>query len=479
MSKLRSLLLGASARHFSLAATLCLAACAPDLGPQPELEPPQQLQTTKSFGNQSGLWPEDKWWQAYGDPELNQLMAEALDASPDLAIASARLREARAVAQQVGANLVPTVNFDGSSEAVKQSLNQGFPDQIKSSLPHGWHTNTQLAASLNYELDLYGKNHAALAAATSEEAAAEVDMAEARLAISTSIASAYAELVRLASDKAAAEDAVQIRDKSARLFDQRESQGLENRGATSQARANADSARADEDVIDGEISIVRNQIAALLGKGPDRGLEVPLPQAKRFHRPDLPAKLAADLIGRRPDLVAARLRAEAASERIKVAHADFYPNINLNGLIGFQSLDISKVFEHTSLIGAIGPAIHLPIFDGGRIEGAYRGARAGYDEAVAMYDKTLVNSMRDAADALSSEREVDTELAHARSALKESEAAYTTAKLRYQGGLSPYLNVLAAEDTLVLQRRRVADLEARDLSQDVAVVRALGGGFRS
>jgi len=468
-----------SIRISSLAAALCLSACAPDLGPKPELQAPQSLGTQKSFADQEGAWPADKWWAAYGDGELNRLEDEALQGAPDLRIAEARLREAQAAAKQAGADLVPHLSLDAASQSTKQSLNEGFPKQIQSSLPHGWHMNTRLAGSLSYELDLYGKNRAAYAAATSDEKAAEVDFEEARLVLSTSVAGAYANLVRLAADKVAAEDAVHIREQSATLFAERENQGLENRGATAEAQANADSARADEDVIDGEIDAARNEIAALLGKGPDRGLEVPLPEAKEVRPLDLPPRLAADLIGRRPDLVAARLRAEAAAERIKVAHADFYPNIDLNGLVGFQSLDIGSIFMHGSLIGAIGPALHLPIFDGGRIEGAYRGARASYDEAVASYDKTLVGSLKDVADAMAAERELERERGHSRAALKEIDTAYKTAKARYEGGLARYLDVLTAEDTLVLERRRVADLDASELAQDVVLIRALGGGFHS
>ena len=463
----------------SFAAALCLSACAPDLGPMPDLQAPQTLSTRKSFDNQQGEWPAEGWWVAYGDDELNRLEDEALQGSPDLKIAEARLREAQAAAKQAGADLLPNLSFDAASQSTKQSLNEGFPKPIQSSLPHGWHTNTRLAGSLTYELDLYGKNRAAYAAATSDEKAAEVDVEEARLLLSTSVAGAYANLVRLAADKGAAEDAVHIREQSASLFSKREDQGLENRGATAEAQANADSARADEDVIDGEIETTRIEIAALLGEGPDRGLEVPLPVAKEVHPLGLPPRLAADLIGRRPDLVAARLRAEAAAERIKVAHADFYPNIDLNGLVGFQSLDIGSVFMHGSLIGAIGPALHLPVFDGGRIEGAYRGARASYDEAVASYDKTLVVSLKDVADAMATERELELERSHSRAALKEIDAAYKTAKARYQGGLARYLDVLTAEDTLVLERRRVADLDASELAQDVVLIRALGGGFHS
>jgi len=461
----------------SLAAALCLSACVPDLGPKPDLQAPQALATEKTFANENGAWPLDNWWRAYRDAELDRLEDEALNGSPDLKIASARLREAEAAAQVAGAALLPDLSLDASAESSKQSLNRGFPNQIQSALPRGWHTNTSVTANLSYELDLYGKNRAALAAATSDEKAAAVDVDEVRLMLSTSVAAAYADLVRLSAAKAAAEDAVAVRQQTADQFAERERKGIENRGAAAQAQAIADAARADEDVIDGEVGIVRNEIAALVGKGPDRGLDVPLPQTKDIRPLALPPKLAADLIGRRPDLVAARLRAEAASQRIKVAHADFYPNIDLNGLIGFQSLDLSQVFMHGSLIGAIGPALHLPIFDGGRIEGAYRGARASYDEAVAVYDKTLVNSLHEVADAVVDERALQTELDHSRAALRQSEDAYRVAELRYRGGLSRYLDVLTAEDTLVAQRQRVANLEAREFAQNVALVRALGGGF--
>jgi NodT family efflux transporter outer membrane factor (OMF) lipoprotein len=468
------------AKRFSpIAALLCLAACVPDLGPKPQLQAPQTLSAEKTLAGKDGQWPTDKWWQVYGDATLNQLEDEALQGSPDLKIAEARFREAAAVSQEAGAALLPDLSLDASAQSTKESLNQGFPKNFQTFLPHGWHTQTRVAGSLNYELDLYGKNRAALAAATSDERAAAVDLDETRLVLSTSVAGEYAELVRLSADKQAAQDAVHVRQQSADQFAQREREGLENRGAAAQAQAEADAARADEDIIDGQIGIVRDELAALVGKGPDRGLEVPLPAARDIQPLAPPPRLAADLIGRRPDLVAARLRAEAASERIKVAHADFYPNIDLNGLIGFQSLDISQVFMHASLIGAIGPALHLPIFDGGRIEGAYRGARASYDEAVATYDRTLVNSLHDVADAMVGERELQAELDHSRAALKQSEDAYRIANLRYRGGLSRYLDVLTAEDTLVAQRKRVADLEASAFAQNVVLIRALGGGFRT
>ena len=191
----------------------------------------------------------------------------------------------------------------------------------------------------------------------------------------------------------------------------------------------------------------------------------------------LPPHLELDLIGRRPDLVAARLRAQAAAKRVKAARADFYPNIDLSGVYGIQSLGINSLFEYSSVIGAIGPAIRLPVFSEGRLEGAYRGARAEYDAAVASYDQTLANALRDVADALSAERALESQIKDARAQVASANDAYRIAALRYQGGLSPYLNVLTAENGALTARRDLADLRAQSVSLDVALVQALGGGY--
>jgi NodT family efflux transporter outer membrane factor (OMF) lipoprotein len=214
-----------------------------------------------------------------------------------------------------------------------------------------------------------------------------------------------------------------------------------------------------------------------MGKGPDRGLEIPRPAATGLHDFGLPPQLGADLIGRRPDIVAARWRAEAAAKQVKVAKADFYPNVDLTGLYGVQSLGINELFRYSSVVGAVGPAIHLPIFTAGRLEGAYRGARAEYDASVASYDQALTNALRDVADAVTAQRSLEKQIADAEGSRDAAEDAFRISKLRYQGGLSPYLNVLTAENGVLTARRNVADLQAQSLSLDVALVRALGGGY--
>ncbi len=455
-----------------------LAGCAPNLGTPPEIRPPTAYETSRSLAASTADWPRDAWWKAYGDAQLDRLIGDALENAPDLRIAEARVREANAAVEQSGAALWPAISVNGAALPTQNTLNQGFPPQYKALLPHNWHVQGSATGNLAYEFDFFGKNRAALVAATSAALAADVDAAAARIALSTSVAETYGELLRLTADQAAVQDAVALRKQSAAQVSARVSQSLENVGQLSEANALVASAQADEDAIDGQIARARHAIAALVGKGPDYGLDVVPAPGETLAAFGLPRSLSMDLVGRRPDIVAARLRAEAAASRVDVAHAAYYPNIDLTGYLGVQSIDIKSLLTKDSMVGQIGPALNLPIFDGGLIEGGYRAARAQYDEAVASYDKTLVHALQDVADAASDSRELGQELVHARAALAESENARRIAMLRYQGGLSRYLEVLTAEDTLVAVRRRVADLQASAFFQDVALIRALGGGYR-
>jgi len=284
-------------------------------------------------------------------------------------------------------------------------------------------------------------------------------------------------LVQLDADRRADEDALRVRSDSAKLVNDRFQQQLENSGEVAQAQSRVAATRADLDVVNGQLALTRNRISALVGQGPDRGLDIAFPELPKLHAFGVPRNLAADLLGRRADIVAARLRVEAAAKRIDVARADFYPNVDLTAYIGQQSIGISDLFTAQSRIGQIGPAVSLPLFDGGRRKAVYRGSRAVYDEAVADYDKTLTLALKDVADALANARELAAELIDARAALAASQDAYRIATLRYKGGLSRYLDVLTAEDTQVEQQRRVATLQARAFAEDIALISAVGGGF--
>lgn len=457
-------------------ATAALSACAsvPHLGAAPQPKPAAAYEASQSFAAPATAWPSDRWWTAYGDPQLSELIEEALAGSPDLAKAQARVRRAQAYAQMTGSTLGPHVAAVASVTETKQSYNNGVP---KALAPHGWNDTGMAGASLDWQLDFFGKNRARLAAATSEADAARAEAAAVRLTLSTAIAGAYADLTQLYADRDAAQEALRIRIDSEALIAARHRQGLETLAAQERAHSARASAEAALAALDEAVGLTRNRLAALIGQGPDRGLTIDRPNPGAIRAFGLPQNLQAELIGRRPDVVAARLTAEAAAKRIKAAKADFYPNVNLTALVGVQSLGLDMLAKSGSTVGSVGPAISLPIFDSGRLQGAYRGARAEYDLAVATYDQTLTRALQEVADSAVSARALDARLNKSREALTASQTAYKLARQRYARGLGTYLDVLTAEDALISNRRTVADLETRAFTLDIALVRALGGGF--
>ena len=170
---------------------MLLSGCAavPDLGPEPAIRSAQSVEAQQSLSAPQAAWPADDWWTAYGDPQLTALIEEGLRNAPDMAIAAARFRQAQAMAQQAGAATLPSADLDASANATKQSYNMGLPKEF---VPQGWLGTGRVALDLNFDLDLWGKNKAALAAATSDARAAEIDARQARLALTTGIADAYA-----------------------------------------------------------------------------------------------------------------------------------------------------------------------------------------------------------------------------------------------------------------------------------------------
>ena len=460
-------------------AVLAVAACAsaPGGGPRPQIKTPSAYQTERSFAAPAADWPADRWWDAYGDAQLSGLIDEALKGSPTLAQARARLQSADAARQVTRAAVLPSVDGQAQVSETEQSLIEGFPPFIQQLLPRGYQSNGRLALDASYDLDLFGKNRAALASAVSEEAAARADFAQARLTLSTAVAQAYADLARLDAERDAAIEAVRNRQDTLKLTAERVENGLDTRAELKQAEAATPTSQADVDSLDEQILLTRHQIAALLGEGPDRGLDIAPPNAETVRAFGLPADLRLHLIGRRPDIVAARLRAEAAAKRIDAARAAFFPDVTLNAYVGQQALGLGQLFSPAAAIGSFGPAITLPIFEGGRLRGQYHGAQADYAAAVAAYDATLTQAFQDVADASASVQAAQRQLADRKAALEAGEAAYAVAKERYQGGLSTFVSVLTAEDAVIDERRAFADAQTRAFTLDIALVRALGGGY--
>jgi len=460
-----------------LGAALFLAGCAqlPDLGATPQPKSVEAFQSSASLTAPSARWPAEQWWTAYGDAQLNALIAEALADSPDLAAAAARLQRADAVAQINGAASKPQVSTNASVTGDKLSYNHLIP---RSPTTEGLNDYGRATLDVRWELDFWGKNRAALAAATSEVEASRAELAQARLWLASGVAAQYAELNRLHANRDTAARALEIRQKTASLFTQRFDNGLETRGGLRNADARRAVAEGELLALDEQIALQRNRLAALLGAGPDRALSIAAPTLKLDHAFGLPAQMSANLLGRRPDVVAARLRAQALGSRIEQKKAEFYPNVNLSALIGVQSLGLDMLAKGGSGIASIGPAISLPIFSGGRLQGELRGAHASYAEAVSHYNATVARALQDVADNAISQKALGLRLNKAQEAVDAATEAHRVARNRYEGGLATYLEVLAAEDSLLGALSAQTNLRSASFTLDIGLQRALGGGYQ-
>lgn len=365
-----------------------LGGCAwmPDVESQAEIKPIEQYESEESLKGNNPDWPEDKWWVAYGDSQLDRLIEEGLANSPNMTIAAARLRRAISMAELAGSALYPDVDANGSVSLEKQSYQYSMGRNVK----HGWRDYGQVSLDFSWEIDFWGKNRAALAAATSAADAADADRTEAELVLTTSIASTYGELARLYSAHDTATAAIRVRSKNLKLFQNRFREGMETLASVRQEEARLAAAEEELLELDELIALQKNQIAALMGAGPDRGLAISRPalDMKGF---GLPEQMQLALLGRRPDIVAARKRVESAISTIDQRKAEFYPNVNLSAFIGLQALGINHLGSSGADFGAVGPAISLPIFNGGRLRAQLFVAQADLEVALHlnMYQKHL------------------------------------------------------------------------------------------
>lgn len=461
-----------------LAASLALGACASLGGLRPQASPlnPATLAAKDTLGSETvaaGAWPTDRWWTAFGDPQLDALIQEALTHSATLTLARARLDKAVALAGITDAARFPQADASAAVTRQRYSENGIFPPPIGGAT----YTQGDLALDLRYELDLWGKNRAAYDRALGQAKAAEIDAAAARLLLATAVAHAYVQLQRDFDQLDVANETVKQREGILDLTRQRVHAGIDSKVDLDQAQAAIPAAREAVIRLQEAIALTRNQLAALLGEGPDRGLTITRPHLQPVSTLALPTRVPADLIGRRPDVVAERWRVRAAARGIDNAKAQFYPNIDLNALAGTESIDLGKLLQAGSAAPLLGAAIHLPLFEGGRLRSQLAGADADYDAAVAHYNDTLIAALRDVVDQLASLRFAHEQQIQLQAALGSANAAYALATQRYRAGIGNYLQVLSAESLVLDQRDRDVDNQARTLDASIDLLRALGGGF--
>ncbi|MGO4380964.1 efflux transporter outer membrane subunit [Pseudoduganella sp. RAF53_2] len=462
-----------------LAGAAALAAgCASDGGlkPQSRMTDANQLQARATLAHaevSQAAWPARDWWHRYSDKQLDQLIGEALAGSPTMRAAEARVRQAAAIAEITGSALSPQVTGAARSNRVAFSENSNVPKPLAGS----WKWSNEASLNFSYELDFWGKNQAALDAAVGRQKAAEVEAEAARLLLTVGIAQTYLKLSQFYAQRDLGEQVLQQRQQVLDLTGKRVAAKIDSQADLKQAQLAIPVAKGDIAATDESIALVRTQLAALMGAGPDRGASIVRPQLKVARPAAVPSLLPSELLARRPDVVAQRWRVESLSKDIDVAKAQFYPTINLNGLIGLQSLGFSHFLQGGSGIASAGAGLNLPIFDGGRLRGNLALRDADYDVAVEAYNQTLIDALRDVSSQLVSIHSLAERSALQDEALDTAQQAYGLAMNRYRSGVGSYLQVLATQIQVLSQQRSQIDLDTRGFELDMQLARALGGGY--
>lgn len=459
----------------AVAAAIVLSGCANYFGIHSDtrMAAPANYETAQSLSAEGGQWPSLDWASQLGDPQLPRLIAEALDGNPSIAQAQARIAKASSYIESSRSALYPKVNGSYSWTREMYSANSIYPPPFGGT----WYSENNALASASWDLDLWGKNRQRLGQAVSQERAAEADMQQARVTLAASVASAYNQLARLYAQRDIAQREIRNREDIGRITDGRVTAGLDTNVERQTAIGNIATTRANLTELDGQITVVRYQLGALLGKGPDRGLQISQPVLAPGGAIALPGNLPADLLARRPDIVAARWQVEAALHDVKEAKAEFFPDVNLAAAAGFDAFGWGKFFTAGSRQVQFGPAIHLPIFDGGALRSQLKGRYADFDYDVATYNQTLVNALNDVATQVSSIHSIDRQQADAQRALEASTSAYQLSVVRYKAGLSPQLQVLSADQNRLAAEQTLTDLRMSRRNMQIGLIKALGGGF--
>ncbi len=465
-----------------LALTLTISGCigTGGIAPQGKALSANTLATDEAIqaAAKDAHWPASQWWRAYGDAQLNQWVDLALQGSPTLAMAAARVRQAKAVAGV--AESAESVQINGKGSLTRHKWPQdNFYGPGELSGVKDWDNNAGL--SLSYDLDLWGRDSNATEQAVDMAHMSVAQARQAQLELTNNIVKVYIQLSLHYAQRDIAQATLAQQQQILQLAEKRLAHGIGTQFEVSQAQTPLPETHRQIDALDEEIALSGNQLAALAGKGPGDAAHLQRPTLALGAPLKLPSALPAELLGQRPDVVASRWQVAAQARGIDVAHAGFYPNVDLTASLGYMATGGSMLGFLTAqkLSYTVGPAISLPIFDGGRLRSQLGEASAGYDIAVAHYNQTLVEALKSISDQLIRRESMDKQQAFAAESVASAQKTYDIAQVAFQRGLTDFLNVLNAQTQLFHQQEIQQQVQAARLTAQAELVTALGGGLQA
>ena len=451
------------------AAGLALSACsfAPEYK-RPEAGIPQEYRFTK--GEEAASVADLPWWDLFKDPKLQALIREALANNQDLAVAAARVEESRAIVGIAKSDFYPQLSVEGGA-----AYGRPVTAYVAPNLNAGGIFNAQ--ANVFWELDLWGRVRNSRDAAIADLLATEDGRRGIILSLVSGVAQAYLELRELDLELEIARSNTELRRSNLKLFQSRAKGGVASDLEVNRARADLDVTLSAIPETELAISIKEHEISVLLGRAPgpiERGAlltETAVP-------PKIPLGLPAQLLARRPDVLAAEQGVVSAGHRVGVAVADRLPTLSINAFFGLSSFGTNNFFSSDAMVGSVGGGLFAPIFQGGRLKSAEEASRARLEQSVASYKKAVQQALREVADAAAGVRKQSEIRAVRNDQVLANSAAADLAVLRYQGGVSSYLEVLDAQRTLFDAQVGLARTQRDELLSTVQLYRALGGGWQ-
>jgi NodT family efflux transporter outer membrane factor (OMF) lipoprotein len=412
-----------------------------------------------------------KWWEVFGDPQLNTLEEQVNVSNQNIAQAEAQFRGARAGVRGARSEFFPTVT---ASASVTRS--EG-PASRASNVPSGPATVYSLPVDLSYEVDVFGRIRRNVEGSVATAQASAADLESVRLTMQAELALDYFELRGLDTQKQLLDSSIAALEKALQMTVNRFNQGVVSGVDVAQAQTQLETTRAQATDLRVSRAQLEHAIATLTGKPPADLTIAALPGVAP--PPEIPGTLPSDLLERRPDIAASERRVAAANAQIGVATAAFFPRLLLAATGGYESTKLADWFSLPSRFWSIGPALVATIFDGGKRHAVTEQARAAHAAAVAVYRLNVLTSFQEVEDNLAALRILAEEAAQQAAAVAAAERSLTIARNRYLAGTTTYLEVVTAQ-TIALDNERVAvDIQVRRMTAAVNLIKALGGGWRA
>jgi multidrug efflux system outer membrane protein len=425
-----------------------------------------------------------KWWLAFDDPVLNEIVAQALSSNLDEKIAIARIREERAYLANSQGGLLPSIGLDGSYTRQRYSANTPF-GEFPQLVPREENTY-EAGFDASWELDIFGGLRRGVEASQADLAASIENARDVRVTLLAEAARDYVEVRALERRLQIVRASLRDQSDSLRLAQARFEQGFAPELDVTQARSLLDTTRAQMPQLEAELAQTVHRIGVLLGREPDAltaqlsdmvpipGIEDPDAIAVR-----IPAGLPSDLLRRRPDIRRAEREVAGATARVGVATADLYPKFYITGTAGLESISTSDFLLGTSRMWSVGPSMRWPIFEGGRIRAYIEARNAQEEQALLIYQKTVLNALAEVEDALVSYAKERTRHEALAASVQDFNRSQLLARERYEEGYASYLDVLEAQRSLYTAQDSLAQSDQQLIDDLIATYKALGGGWNT